>query len=303
MVINAKKYSVDAEKLGHRDPQDILTWLLNALKNDLLVGPPGNDIVMRDVNKKAKVGSDQFYNPIKDLLEGILEVSTRTDASQKDAEGAMQLEEATPPIIKRVPFLHLPLELPPMPLYQSAVIPEVSLEALLLKYAGPNSNGDSLKKTTYRILKCPKYLIIYLKRNSRENRFIEEKNTTIVNFPLSGLELIEHTLGSKEHGTTKKSYKLIVNIFREATMVMGLTKADAMGMTTSSSVKGASTSYEESFYKVQLLNEANQSWYEIHDLNVKEIVPQLMFMSESCIQVYIYILAVVMPFSHYNALF
>ena len=47
------------------------------------------------------------------------------------------------------------------------------------------------RKKRYRLVKLPQYLILHLKRFTKNNFFVE-KNRTIVNFPVRNLELREY---------------------------------------------------------------------------------------------------------------
>ena len=86
----------------------------------------------------------------------------------------------------------LSLDLPPTPLFteeeEENIIPQVPLTTLLAKYVGETSTvyGDQVKR--YRLKKLSKYVIFCIRRFSK-NSFTEEKNPTIVNFPLKQLDL------------------------------------------------------------------------------------------------------------------
>merc|ERR1712124_113728 len=89
---------------------------------------------------------------------------------------------------------------------------------------------------------------------------------TIVNFPVRNLELREFVdLGPDaekiEAGQSQTKYDLVANICHEGKPADG-------------------------FYKAHLLNKANKEWYEVHDLHVREILPQLVALSESYMQVF-----------------
>jgi hypothetical protein len=58
-----------------------------------------------------------------------------------------------------------------------------SRRALLLRLQRRGS-----KAYTYKLLSLPKYVILYIKRFTKNNFFLE-KNPTIVNFPVKNLEL------------------------------------------------------------------------------------------------------------------
>lgn len=92
------------------------------------------------------------------------------------------------------PFLALTLELPPPPLFQDEleanIIPQVSLLDLLSKYDGKTilDSENTLKRHILKSL--PQYLVLILKRFTKSN-FKYEKNPTIVNFPIKGLDMRE----------------------------------------------------------------------------------------------------------------
>lgn len=101
------------------------------------------------------------------------------------------------------------VDLPPPPLFQDSVekniIPQVSIQSVLAKYDGTTTQVRPLITTLYgspifmdtqesagqvRTFKCqrlPSYIILHFKRFTK-NVFVEEKNPTIVNFPLRGLD-------------------------------------------------------------------------------------------------------------------
>lgn len=90
------------------------------------------------------------------------------------------------------PFLFLALDLPKPPLFQDSVekniIPQVALATILAKYDGRTTHefGDTLKR--HKLERLPPYLILHTKRFTKNN-FVEEKNPTIVNFPLRGVDM------------------------------------------------------------------------------------------------------------------
>ena len=77
-------------------------------------------------------------------------------------------------------------------------LPQINLLTLMKKYDGitlseeiQSKNGvDVQVKRKYIIKKLPKYLFLHIKRFSKNN-FFKEKNLTIVNFPIKGLDLTE----------------------------------------------------------------------------------------------------------------
>lgn len=91
------------------------------------------------------------------------------------------------------PFLFLAIDLPAPPLFQDSVekniIPQVPLSVILSKYNGTTTQevkGSILRR--YKITSMPDFLILHIKRFTKNN-FVEEKNPTIVNFPLRGVDM------------------------------------------------------------------------------------------------------------------
>lgn len=96
----------------------------------------------------------------------------------------------------KTPFLLLALDLPPPPLFQDAVesniAPQAPLSQILAKYDGTTTREDAQQGVLrrWKITRLPPFLIVYYKRFTA-NRFLEEKNPTIVNFPLRGVDMSE----------------------------------------------------------------------------------------------------------------
>lgn len=83
------------------------------------------------------------------------------------------------------------LDIPPPPLYKEdadkSIIPHIPIFTLLKKYDGVTFQENEKGKKNFKILKMPKFLIVHLKRFSKNNFFME-KNPTIVSFPLNNLD-------------------------------------------------------------------------------------------------------------------
>ena len=97
------------------------------------------------------------------------------------------------PAVTVAPFYMLGLDLPPPPLFQDvmekSIIPQVALSACLSKYDGVTEHDVPRGgRKTYAVEALPPYLILHMKRFTRNNFFVE-KNPTIVTFPVRNLEL------------------------------------------------------------------------------------------------------------------
>lgn len=117
------------------------------------------------------------------------------------------------------PFLFLAVDLPPPPLFQDSVekniIPQVSIQSVLSKYDGQTtqvsgyhsailiedvlnlpSKESAGQLRRYKCQRLPPYIISHFKRFTK-NIFVEEKNPTIVTFPLRGLDFKDCMFGAR----------------------------------------------------------------------------------------------------------
>lgn len=64
------------------------------------------------------------------------------------------------------------------------IIPQVPLSTILAKFDGESTQeiGPTLKR--HHLTRLPPYLILHIKRFTKNN-FVEEKNPTIVNYPMA----------------------------------------------------------------------------------------------------------------------
>lgn len=152
-------------------------------------------------------------------------------------------------------------------------IPEVALSELLKKFDGSTKNLKSnlktgfVEKKQYQIQKLPQYLIFHINRFS-DNSFFKEKNPTIVNFPVSDLDLSGFLSNSKlkQQSNAKFVYDCVASIRHS----------------------GNDEDDPESYFKmhVQRGENENPKWYDVQDLVVKEVIPQEVSVSESLVLVY-----------------
>ena len=165
--------------------------------------------------------------------------------------------------------MYLTAELPPAPLFKDEhhenIIPQVSLFNILSKF-----NGDTEKEyKTYKdnflkkfeLTKLPPYIILIVKRFTK-NTFYVEKNPTIVNFPIKSIEfgdLLSADL--KEKYPNGGTYDLMANVVHE-------------GNPTSGS------------YKVHVLHKGSGKWFEMQDLHISKVLPEILPLSEAYVQIY-----------------
>ncbi|KAJ3214318.1 U4/U6.U5 tri-snRNP-associated protein 2 [Dinochytrium kinnereticum] len=118
----------------------------------------------------------------------------------------------------------------------------------------PQENNNRL--TRMKLKRLPKYLAFHIKRFTKNN-FAMEKNPTIVNFPLKNLDMSECV---QDIGGAR--YDLVANICHEGRQ---------------GPKKGT--------YKIHVVSKGRDQWFQLQDLIVEEIAPQMIFLSESYIQV------------------
>ena len=111
-------------------------------------------------------------------------------------------------------FLQLTLDIPEKPLFKDddggLVIPQEPLVSVLKKFDGIsfidvlNQNTKaSPKSRRYRLKKLPNYLLLHLTRFKR-NEFTNEKNPTIVAFPVKNLDLSQYVFDKDSINTSKE---------------------------------------------------------------------------------------------------
>ncbi|KAI9365448.1 hypothetical protein DFJ73DRAFT_264777 [Zopfochytrium polystomum] len=162
------------------------------------------------------------------------------------------------------PFLFLALDLPPPPLFQDdlekSIIPQVPLTTLLTRFDGTTWKETSTAMKRMKITRVPKFLILHMKRFYKNN-FSKEKNPTIVNFPIKNVDMSDYIEGAMP-GEYK--YDLVANICHE----------------------GGRPGASSGEYKVHVHSKGRDQWFQIQDLFVEEIAPQMIFLSESYIQIW-----------------
>ncbi|XP_064604275.1 ubiquitin carboxyl-terminal hydrolase 39-like [Liolophura sinensis] len=237
------------------DAIDFLSWFLNALHTAL----GGNKKLSSSVVNKTFRGKMKVYS----------RKMPPVDMKEEEKETLLLMEDYKE-TMDDIPWLFLTCDLPPPPLYPDGlrenIIPQVPLATILSKFNGVSEKEyktykDSTMKR-FEITHLPPYIILYVKRFNK-NYFVLEKNRTIVNFPVKNVDfgdLLSPEIRAKHRFTT---YDLISNIVHEGEPGAG-----------------------QGSYKVHILHKGTQKWYEMQDLHVIDILPQMITLSESYIQIY-----------------
>ncbi|GAA5841388.1 hypothetical protein JCM3766R1_004068 [Sporobolomyces carnicolor] len=186
----------DTTEGGRGDPGEFLSWFLNQLH--------------RDLGGNRKPNSSIIYS----TFQGELRIDDQQVLKSGEYGSKPKFDLDREIKTTKTPFLFLTLDLPPPPLFQSHlqndIIPQISLQSLLSKYNGHTTLETLLPSTTtgggggggetttltknelnlrrFKLERLPEFVVLWVKR-FRTNRFQEEeKNPTIVNFPLRGVD-------------------------------------------------------------------------------------------------------------------
>ncbi|KAI3676596.1 hypothetical protein L1987_86207 [Smallanthus sonchifolius] len=234
MKASKKRFRIGAQS----DPVEFMSWLLNTLHTDL-----------KSSRTKKSI--------IHQCFQGELEVV-------KEINGAE---------VSRMPFLMLGLDLPPPPLFKDVmeknIIPQVPLFNILKKFDGESVTEvvrPRVARMRYRVTRLPQYLILHMRRFTKNNFFVE-KNPTLVNFPVKNLELKDYIPLPKEEeeerarSNSNSKYDLIANVVHDGKP-------------------------GEGSYRVFVQRKSEELWYEMQDLHVAETLPQMVALSEAYMQIY-----------------
>ncbi|NWV65058.1 SNUT2 protein, partial [Malurus elegans] len=165
-------------------------------------------------------------------------------------------------------FLYLTLDLPTAPLYkdekEQLIIPQVPLFSILAKFNGSTEKEYKTYKENFlkrfQLTRLPPYLIFCIKRFTKNNFFVE-KNPTIVNFPITNVDLREYLSEEVQAAHAHTTYDLIANIVHDGKP-------------------------SEGSYRIHVLHHGTGKWYELQDLQVTDILPQMITLSEAYIQIW-----------------
>ncbi|KZS90849.1 cysteine proteinase [Sistotremastrum niveocremeum HHB9708] len=241
------------EKQG--DPAEFLGWLLNKLHVDL--------------GGSKKRNSSIIYS----IFQGELRLETQQVLVRGDkSENAKPQFEMDRDIKTTVsPFLFLAVDLPPPPLFQDVIekniIPQVSIYTVMAKFDGKTTQEMLGQIKRYKCQRLPRYIVLHFKRFMKNN-FVEEKNPTIVNFPIHGVDFRE-CLDNPSSSHPSTIYDLLSNITHE-------------------SVAGTTRDKENTVWKVHLKagRGEDEKWFQIQDLIVEEVRKEMIFLGETVLQIW-----------------
>lgn len=233
-----------------RDPAEFLNWLVQNLH--LALG-----------GSRSKPQS----SIIQKVFQGRLQIQTQeVSATASDFEDGMTTKE--------VPFMFLTLDLPPAPLFKGGdldqnTIPQVLLTSLLAKYNGHKIQELAGQRHRYKLLQLPPFLTLHIKRFNKTN-LVDKRNPTVVSFGPQNLDMSPYVADHPEG--TPIYYDLVANITHE--------------LVTAPSAASDGASTDKHVWSVQMLDKARQKWVVMQDLLVQDVRAELLFLSESYIQIW-----------------
>ncbi|KAG9012701.1 hypothetical protein FRB90_006516 [Tulasnella sp. 427] len=250
------------------DPVEFLGWLLNRLHADM--------------GGSRRKGSSVIYS----TFQGDLKVENQQVVVRQDWEGTQRPEFKIDEDFKTLQshFLFLAVDLPPPPLFQDAVekniIPQVSLASVLAKYDGKTvqENGGELRR--YKCQRLPPYIILHYKRFTK-NFFVEEKNPTVVNFPIGGVDFSPY-VETSEASPSPTVYDLIANVVHESTAGTARDKSNTAWKVQlrAGKVSGGTDESSESGA------DQDEKWFQIQDLIIEDIQKEMIFLGETVLQIW-----------------
>ncbi|KAJ1819937.1 U4 U6.U5 tri-snRNP-associated protein [Coemansia sp. RSA 2675] len=282
-IVNRSKRRFKLDSSG--DAFELLTWLLNTLHMDL-GGSRKSDssVVYKAFRGELNVTTQQLQD-------------TRVRAREDDP---IEMDSAKPIVRSKVPFLTLSLELPPRPLFADGddkgevVIPQVALVSLLQRFNGSTVIEWQGQAKQYQLLKLPQFIICHIKRFTSTD-LAAEKNPTVVNYAIHdvpfGSLLPKDALATRPHGAS--TYNLIANICHDgrpagnkAPTELGKPATAALAATTAVTYTSDETTSAMGQYVVYLHHASNDKWYMLRDLQVSPVMPQMIFLSDSYVQIW-----------------
>uniref|UniRef100_A0A6P3ZJF0 U4/U6.U5 tri-snRNP-associated protein 2-like isoform X1 n=1 Tax=Ziziphus jujuba TaxID=326968 RepID=A0A6P3ZJF0_ZIZJJ len=176
MKASKKRFRIGAQS----DPVEFMSWLLNTLHADLRTSKKSSSIIHDCFQGELEVVKDTHNKTIAEKKEN----DDDPNASLKLTDGVAEKNGIVTESY-RMPFLMLGLDLPPPPLFKDVmeknIIPQVPLFNILKKFDGEMVTEvvrPRLARMRYRVTRLPRYLILHMRRFTKNNFFVE-KNPTL----------------------------------------------------------------------------------------------------------------------------
>lgn len=305
-VMSSKRFTSDIAC----DPFDFMVWYINYLHLALGGSPrvPNSSLIHKTFQGRLVIETQKVTT--LDTADGRKEVKMEGQVSiAKSPFLFLSLDLPPIPLFKSDPYMN------GSDGRKDIDIPQVMLTSLLSKYDGVKVHELAGLQKKYKIEKLPKLLVFHIKRFEKDS-VISKRNQTVVVFDPRKLDMRPYVQeGYRDEANTVNSeapinYRLIANIVHESGSsgndqledknVNGersssnrngiITNKGGPGSTIKSndlnSDSSMSTNGEESVWKTQLFNKSKNEWTQIQDLIVTPVKRELLFLSESYIQVW-----------------
>ncbi|KAG8808700.1 hypothetical protein FRC17_003823, partial [Serendipita sp. 399] len=257
--VSAGKFQI----MQQGDPVEFLGWMLNTLH--------------KDAGGSKRRNSSMIYS----AFQGELRLDTQLVIVKDELSGHMASARPEFDIDREIkstksPFLFLAIDLPPPPIFQDAVerdnfIPQVNIYTLLSKYDGVSAQEFAGQVKRFKCLRLPPYIILHFRRFTK-NVFVEEKNPTVVTFPLKGLDFKDFVdLPVDQNASVPTTYDLLANITHESTAGTTRDKANTAWKIT---LRPPSETGKE------------EEWISIQDLIVRREQKEMILLGETVLQIW-----------------
>lgn len=147
--------------------------------------------------------------------------------------------------------------------------------------------GPTLKR--HHLTALPQYVILHIKRFTKNN-FVEEKNPTIVNFPLSGIDMGPCESSSYASLTPDVDPKPSDPLHTVYDLLSNVTIDSTIASTTSGDAKREEKEVHHTTWKMYQRCGAgggdDEKWFEMQDLRVDEVRREMVSLGETVLQVW-----------------
>ncbi|KAL9707035.1 hypothetical protein quinque_010553 [Culex quinquefasciatus] len=246
---SSKKFQITEQG----DPIEFLSWFLHSLHKQLRGNKqPNSSVVNRTFLGEMKIYTRKL--PPTELDDVQKQLLLATDEYQENPEtSTFSLSDARPSrdaaLHRRVQGEHHPAGQP---------VPAAAKFNAVSEKEYKTYKENFLKR--FEITRLPKFVILYIKRFTK-NTFFLEKNPTIVNFPVKNIDFGDILTEENKRAHRFTKYNLVANIVHDGEPKSGT-------------------------YRCHVLQKSTNQWYEMQDLHVTSILPQMITLTEAYIQIY-----------------
>ncbi|AEY98828.1 FAGR007Cp [Eremothecium gossypii FDAG1] len=217
------------------------------------------------INRMLKSSCGEVRKTLTDNIQGTVTIRTTkiVPAPNDDGSAIKFVLDTRTAKSTDVMFWMLSLDLPPRPLFKDGKsansLPQVKLEELMGKFDGTVEQHLKESVKLNKVSRCPRYLVLHLKRFEPGKFPVQERNQTVVEF---GQEL--------EFRSVK--FRLLMNVVHEATKPAKNQEVPILD--------------EISNWKIQIRNDKDDTWFELDEGNVRKREKELLFLNETYLQVW-----------------